>query len=289
MLIVILFMKGVQGFFSKKLSSLVSKRTVYISYSAYSALVSAVLAGIVMLIGGGNLHIDKWTLLYAVMCGISISICMIANLMALKEGSVALVNIFAMAGILIPCVTGHFFFQEYMTIMQLVGIILLIGSTLFLMQYNKSLYGKITAKMIILIFIVMISNGTTMLAQKMFAMYVPNSNVSMFSFLSFLIPGILLLLLIKPIAKKDNDKIELLPKPVFAIGAILALALLLVSQLSTVISKALPSVVVFPIVNGGGLIIVTLVAAIFFKEKLTVKSLIGLVLGIVSLIIINSF
>ena len=43
----------------------------------------------------------------------------------------------------------------------------------------------------------------------------------------------------------------------------------------------------FPIVNGGGLILTTVVAALFFKEKLTAKSVAGLVLGVIAIIAIN--
>ena len=45
----------------------------------------------------------------------------------------------------------------------------------------------------------------------------------------------------------------------------------------------------FPINDGGATIITAITAAIFFKEKLTVRSVCGLILGIGSLIVINLF
>ena len=43
----------------------------------------------------------------------------------------------------------------------------------------------------------------------------------------------------------------------------------------------------FPINDGGATIISAVTAAIFFKEKLTARSVCGLLLGIASLMIIN--
>ena len=45
----------------------------------------------------------------------------------------------------------------------------------------------------------------------------------------------------------------------------------------------------FPINDGGATIITALTGAVVFKEKLTARSVAGLVLGIASLIVINLF
>ncbi|MEG2380143.1 MAG: hypothetical protein RSB38_00410 [Oscillospiraceae bacterium] len=284
---IVLAMKGVQGYFTKKLSGELTQKVTYVTYLAFNMLLSSLFAGVLLLVGKGNLHIDSMMLWCSIICGISIAVCMVANLMALKEGAIVLVQVFAMAGILVPCISGSFLFGEKVSILQFIGIGILIISTLLLMQYNKSIYGKLTPKTIFLLLITLISNGTTMLAQKMFAFYVPSGNVSMFSFLQFIIPTIVLALLIKPIAKQEGLKVKIPSKNVFIFGSILAVAILTVSQLSTVVSKALPSVLVFPIVNGGGLILTTILAATCFKEKLSVKSSLGLILAIISLVIIN--
>ncbi|MEG1441538.1 MAG: hypothetical protein RSC29_02640, partial [Oscillospiraceae bacterium] len=177
---IVLAMKGVQGYFTKKLSGELTQKVTYVTYLAFNMLLSSLFAGVLLLVGKGNLHIDSMMLWCSIICGISIAVCMVANLMALKEGAIVLVQVFAMAGILVPCISGSFLFGEKVSILQFVGIGILIISTLLLMQYNKSIYGKLTPKTIFLLLITLISNGTTMLSQKMFAFYVPSGNVSMF-------------------------------------------------------------------------------------------------------------
>ena len=55
----------------------------------------------------------------------------------------------------------------------------------------------------------------------------------------------------------------------------------------TYASSVLPAVQVFPLFQGGILILASLVAAIFFGEKLTVKSVVGMVMTLAALVIIN--
>ena len=50
------------------------------------------------------------------------------------------------------------------------------------------------------------------------------------------------------------------------------------------LSGVMDSAVFFPIVNGGGLVLTTLVAVLLFKEKLSKKQWIGIVLGILSVV-----
>lgn len=47
-------------------------------------------------------------------------------------------------------------------------------------------------------------------------------------------------------------------------------------------------VILFTFINGGSTIIGAIVAAAVFKEKLTVKSVVGILLGIISLVVIKA-
>ena len=65
-----------------------------------------------MLVEGRAPRLDASTFWYSCLCGVSIAVCMFANLMALKEGAVVLVQVFSMAGLLVPCITGIFCFRS---------------------------------------------------------------------------------------------------------------------------------------------------------------------------------
>jgi multidrug transporter EmrE-like cation transporter len=55
-------------------------------------------------------------------------------------------------------------------------------------------------------------------------------------------------------------------------------------KLNLALAGEIPSAVFFPIVNGGGLVLTTLAAVLLFKEKLSTKQWIGVVLGIASVV-----
>lgn len=62
----------------------------------------------------------------------------------------------------------------------------------------------------------------------------------------------------------------------------------MVNLLSTIAAALVPSIVLFTLVNGGGMLLAAGIGAVFFREKLTAKSLFGVALGIAALLIINT-
>ena len=58
------------------------------------------------------------------------------------------------------------------------------------------------------------------------------------------------------------------------------------NKLNLYLSGVMDSAVFFPIVNGGGVALVTLAAVIIFREKLTLKQWIGIAFGIGSIILL---
>ena len=195
------------------------------------------------------------------------------------------------AGLLLPCVFGIFMFDEPMSLMQLFGILLLIFSGWLLIGYSKKLKGSFTPRTMLLLIGSMLSNGFTMVAQKMFSKYLPDVSVSVFSFLAFGLVGVGMCVgLVPQLTKKDKrEEIKKLPKALWFYGAGLSTILLIINQLATIAAKVIPSAIMFPINDGGATIITALTGAVVFKEKLTARSVAGLALGIASLIVINLF
>ena len=137
----------------------------------------------------------------------------------------------------------------------------------------------------------MLSNGFTMVAQKMFSKYLPDVSVSVFSFLAFGLVGVGMCVGLVPqlMKKEKREEIKKLPKALWFYGAGLSTILLIINQLATIAAKVIPSAIMFPINDGGATIITALTGAVVFKEKLTARSVAGLALGIASLIVINLF
>ncbi|MBR1867568.1 MAG: EamA family transporter [Clostridia bacterium] len=85
---------------------------------------------------------------------------------------------------------------------------------------------------------------------------------------------------IKTLAKNDRKSILLR-----ATGSAISLAV--ISFTMTKLAGSVPSIILFPLFNGSGIIIVYLMSVFVFKEKPTKKKVFGLISGLLGLFLIN--
>lgn len=289
-LIIILLLRVPQNFSSKKTSGLVTNSQSYFLYGTYSYTLAGLIA-FVMLLFDGMSGFSLPAVGISALGAVSLAVSLFCSIEALKSGVMVLAAMAGSAGLLLPCIAGIFMFNEPMKPMQFIGIALLIFSGWLLIGYSKEQTGSFTPRTLLLLIGSMLSNGSVMLAQKMFSKYLPDTSVSIFSFLIFGLIGIGMFIGLVPslLSQSGRAKIAAVPKPVFLYGTISSIILLAINQLATLAGRNVPSAIMFPINDGGATIITAITAAIFFKEKLTVRSVCGLILGIGSLIVINLF
>lgn len=289
-LIIILLLRVPQNFSSKKTSGLVTNSQSYFMYGTYSYTLAGLIA-FVMLLFDGMSGFSLPAVGISALGAVSLAVSLFCSIEALKSGVMVLAAMAGSAGLLLPCIAGIFMFNEPMKPMQFIGIALLIFSGWLLIGYSKEQTGSFTPRTLLLLIGSMLSNGSVMLAQKMFSKYLPDTSVSIFSFLTFGLIGIGMFIGLVPslLSQSGRAKIAAVPKPVFLYGTISSIILLAINQLATLAGRNVPSAIMFPINDGGATIITAITAAIFFKEKLTVRSVCGLILGIGSLIVINLF
>lgn len=289
--LIILLLRFPQNLFNKRSSGIVRGAPAYFAYGAYRYLLSGGMALVLLLFAGGFSGVSLKALAISAIGAVALGSNLFFGLEALKSGAMVLASMAGSAGLLLPCVFGIFMFDEPMSLMQLFGILLLIFSGWLLIGYSKKLKGSFTPRTMLLLIGSMLSNGFTMVAQKMFSKYLPDVSVSVFSFLAFGLVGVGMCVgLVPQLTKKEKrEEIKKLPKALWFYGAGLSTILLIINQLATIAAKVIPSAIMFPINDGGATIITALTGAVVFKEKLTARSVAGLALGIASLIVINLF
>lgn len=289
--LIILLLRLPQNIFNKRSSGIVRGAPAYFAYGAYRYLLSGGMALVLLLFAGGFSGVSLKALAISAIGAVALGSNLFFGLEALKSGAMVLSSMAGSAGLLLPCVFGIFMFDEPMSLMQLFGILLLIFSGWLLIGYSKKLKGSFTPRTMLLLIGSMLSNGFTMVAQKMFSKYLPDVSVSVFSFLAFGLVGVGMCVgLVPQLTKKEKrEEIRELPKALWFYGAGLSTILLIINQLATIAAKVIPSAIMFPINDGGATIITALTGAVVFKEKLTARSVAGLALGIAALIVINLF
>ncbi len=279
-LAVILLMKFVQKLLNKKTSVMIDGAAQYLGYGAYRYILSGLMALVLLLFAGDAGDFGLTALGISALGSLALAVSIYCSLEAMKNGAIILVSLASSAGLLLPCIFGIFMVFEPLWNDSIAYL---------LAGYSKRLTGSFTTKTLLLLLGGMLSNGLIMIAQKMFSKYLPDASVSVFSFLSFGLAGLAMLILLLPqlINKKGREKFASLPAAAWGYGAVLSVALLIINQLATLAGRVIPSAIMFPINDGGGTIIAALTASVCFGEKLTMRSVAGLALGIVSLIIIN--
>lgn len=286
-----IYTRVIQAIFSKLSSKETENIVQTVKYTAYQYTVSALLGLVLLLTDISGIKIDLPTIAIALLSGISLFFSTFFTIYGMKSGTVSLVSMFSTAGLLVPIIAGAFMFKQPVSLVQWVGIVLFFLSAWLLIKSSENTYNGFNFKTFLLLIGAMLSNGLTMLAQQMYTHYVPGGNISLFSFLSFgavTIFGIPAALSMGR-SEKNTDLDKNLSKTLYICGFALAVAVFVINQFATSLTALLPPVFLFTFINGGGTIISTLVAAVMYKEKLSLYSILGVIIGLSSMIIIKLF
>ena len=281
----IILMRILQSVYTKKTNlSIPNGGKAYMKYIGISNLFSALFALILVLAGKSGFEgINLQMIIIASVSGMALAAYSFFSIKVLSSGTILLNSMFATAGLIVPCVLGIFMFDETISFMQSVCIVILFASIFMMVDSSKKVATKISKKTIFYLIGVMLSNGVSMFCQKLFGELQPHGNVSLFSMITFFIPTVLILCAI-PFVSEEETEAKALPKKLIGYAMILAFAVFVIQQLVTLLTPILSSAVLFTFVNGGAVVVSAVVGAVAYNEKVTVKSVVGIVLGIATMI-----
>lgn len=223
-------------------------------------------------------------ILSGVLCGIMYALSKTIILKGYEISTVAFMSLCHASGMIVPCVLGHFLWSEKLNVFSVVGILLAIFSIVLLKRGEKE-EKKFRLKSVIIGLIVFLTSAGVMIAQKLMGKYFQDQSIgayNLYSFVvAFLIIGATSFVKKSPLPEKQDKTAIILS------GAASALSLSIISFVMTSLASAVPSVILFPLFNGLGIISLTFASAIIFKEKLTSVKIAGLLLGVLGLCLVN--
>lgn len=293
-ILIIMGMRVIQSVNSKQVSlSLPTGTKAYVQYMAVYQGLAATFAAVLLLIERNFSGFDLRSVLIALCSGAFLTIGALAGIAALRGGTMVLQSVFSTAGLIVPCILGIFFFHEALSVVQVVCIVGVLASAVLLISSSKRLTGGFSPRTMVLLLVSFFSNGMVMFCQKLFGMIVPDGNVALFSMLTFLLPSSVLFVLgaLLPCSDPNPDPAVKPRAPVRLIrcAVLNAFAVFVIQQLVTMLTPVMHSAVLFTLVNGSATIITAIVGAILYRERITVTSAAGIVVGVGALILINVF
>jgi drug/metabolite transporter (DMT)-like permease len=288
-----------KGYCGKKTSGTAAHASDAMAINSTRMLL-CILIGFFMVLIQGNvtkLAITPEVLLITLLSGIGTSVFTVSWLLAVRKSAYMLLDVFILAGVVIPMLLCLFLYDEPITLIQWIGIAILLIAGYIMCTYNKSINGKMTLSGFVLLILCALSNGITDFSQKLFVRSAPDIAISVFNFYTYVFSAFVLILCCfifrmgerRYVPKEERVSVTATVKPIFLYIVIMAVCLFLNSYFKTAAAVHLTSVQLYPLTSGSALIISMLMARFLFKEKLNLKAIVGVVLGFAALILINFF
>ena len=224
----------------------------------------------------------------AALSGIATAAFVVSWLMAVRKGAYMLVEVFLMLGVLIPLLAGVFFLQEPVRPVQWVGFLILLVATWVMCSYNGDQKGKLTASGFLLLAFCGVSSGLADLSQKLFVRTAPGIPAAVFNFYTYVFSAAVLLPVWLLLRKKEKIQSRtVFPRKLFGYILLMAVCLFANSYFKTLAAGLLNISELYPLNQGAALILASVMSAVAFREKLTPKGILGILLSFVGLLFIN--
>ncbi len=289
-LTVALLSGATKGFCGKKMSGYTENTQSSVLLNLYRMMLCVVLSFLLIVAIGDISYISPNinSVLLSAISGVSTSFFVVTWLLSVRQSAYMMIDVFLMLGTLVPIVSGRFLFSEPITLKQVLGFILLVVAVIIMCSYNNTIKAKHTVSSILLLIACGASNGIVGASQKAFVKSFPDIPVSVFNLYTYIFAAITLAVFFLVRVKKEKPRFsEGSSKMTYVYILIMAIALTANSYFSTLASAYLDSARLYPLQQGAGLILSTFMATIFFKEKLKICAVVGIILAFAALMIIN--
>lgn len=283
-----------KGFCGKKVSG-VASTLAGASMINFLRMAFCIAIGACLTLAGGVIPFANFNgemILISALSGISTAVFVISWLISVRSGAYVMLDVFLMLGVGVTVSCCRIFLGEEIRLNQIIGFIILVIAAYIMCSYDISLNGKMSVGKIALLILCGVANGLTDFSQKLFVHNIEGGNTAEFNLYTYIFASVTLLAVVvfmrireKRRGEKTKEKIFTLK--VVLIVAIMAICLFLNSFFKTLAATGLDSAILYPLNQGAALILSLLMAAIFFKEKITVRCVIGICLAFVALLIIN--
>lgn len=221
---------------------------------------------------------------YAIAFAVTFALANLTSFLALKTGPFSLTMLFTSYSLLIPTGYGIFVLDEQVTWLLIGGIVLLVIS-IFLSNYEKK--GdekKITFKWVVFVVLNLLSNGGGTTIQKVQQDMTGGLYKSEFMIIALSVSALLLLAIALVTECKDMKHCVRYGMGHALLGGVGTGVLNLVVML---LAGRMAASIMYPIISAGSIILPTIVAIAFYKEKLSKVQLVGVAIGILSVVCLN--
>jgi drug/metabolite transporter (DMT)-like permease len=249
--------------------------------------VGCITSAVILLCLGGFGNASVFTVLLGLLFGAVTAFQGITNILALGCGPMSYTSVIISFSTLISALSGLVFFGESIGWAQIVGIVLMLGSFVLATKTGTEKEKKANLKWFLLCLAAFAATGGIGIMQKVHQSSGHSSELNAFLIIAFITSAIFCTLFAVALNKKSNRGEEHKQRGIWHMLGIMLVSgvcIAINNKFNLYLSGVMDSAIFFPIVNGGGLVLTTLAAVLLFKEKLSAKQWVGIVLGIISVV-----
>ena len=248
---------------------------------------TALVAAVVLFVWCENYTVSLFTILLSVAFGIVTSLQKVFSLNAMETGPWAYTSVISSLSSLIPALSGAIFWNESIALIQWIGMALMVVCIFLSADFKKDT-GKKSIKWLLFCAGTFVTTGFIGVMQKIHQSSEFKGELDMFLIFAFIFSAAFSsLTLTQTYLKTAKEERENAKHDIKMVLKWLIIGLMVVcaggvavnNKFNLYLSGVMDSAVFFPIVNGGGLTLTTIFAVVIFKERLTIKQWIGLIVG----------
>lgn len=240
-------------------------------------------------LSGFTIKCSAYTVILAVSFGAITVINLLSNLSALAIGPWSYTAVIGSFSTVITAFSGYLFWHEKLSVIKIFCIFLMV-ICICLATANGGDEKKVSFRWLLFALLSSLSTASVGILQKVHQNSAYKDELSQFlviAFISSLLLSTVAYFISNCLKKSENTngefKKRILDKKILFLGmALIGIFTALNNEFNLYLVGVIDSAVFFPLVNGGGLILSVLMSVLIFKEKLSRKQSIGILLGIVA-------
>lgn len=206
--------------------------------------------------------------------------------LAIASGALSLSSLCLSCSLVVPVLVGLVFWNESVNTWQIAGLFFLLAA--LLSGVNKQ-DGKWKLLWLLYGLGTLLCNGMVSVTQKLHQMVLPGQESTGFLLVGNIVSAVLFIFIYLWFrhGKKIKPQARLNGFFWLAVG-IPAVLGLLVNQIMMHLSISTPSVILFPLVNGGTILSSSLVAVLLLREHLSMKQITGVLCGVAAVVLLGA-
>ena len=278
-----------KGYCGKKMGSFAENTTSAVLLNLVRMLLCVAFGALLLVLSrdADSLTFEPKILAISALSGISTSVFVITWILAVRKSAYMMLDVFLMLGTLVPMLCGYVAFGEAVSAKQWLGFLVLVAAVVIMCSYNNAIKTKLTASSLVLLAVCGLSNGITDFLQKTFVRTVADAPLLIFNLYTYFFAAVTLGVIYPFAAAKQKPQFGEGVRGKYVYVFVMSATLLIHSYFKTMAASYLDSAQLYPLSQGCSLILSALMAAVMFKEKLTLRGILGIVTAFVGLLIMN--